>query len=288
MRRRLPAVERAARVGIDARWLDADEELPAALARTAKFLRRPRWGRASCRVPASATNSSSGSGGPPGLPATWRASQPRTCCDESPGIRKRRLGRVDQSPMSSATAPRVDSSELCRRSGTRPSSLSRFGADDEADRLDMVQPFEIGIALEFRWPWRSPRRRPEIDKADRLQPMGAHLVGCADARGLFAQFRFAAARAASASGGGRPRARAALRRRTTGQRELVADRTRRQPPWRCACAAVRAGSASDLASSSPRFGELYPDVAESLVGDPSRASARDRQCPSRSSACNAR
>jgi hypothetical protein len=70
-----------------------------------------------------ATNSSSsGIGGPPGAPATWRASHPSTCCTNAHGSRK--AGFAVSRSTNSLTAP--VSIGLCRK-GESPNLFRRLG-----------------------------------------------------------------------------------------------------------------------------------------------------------------
>ena len=81
VRRRFPAFERAALLGIDAAALDANEDLPAAF----WVGHRPMWRKISCRSPRRLTDKSSGSAGPPETPATCAARQPRICAKNAQG-----------------------------------------------------------------------------------------------------------------------------------------------------------------------------------------------------------
>ena len=65
--------------------------------------------------------------------------------DEGPGIAQARAW-LDPSSMSSATAA-LSTWRLPR--GREAKLLEQGRRDDEADRLDMVQPFEIGIAIDL-------------------------------------------------------------------------------------------------------------------------------------------
>ena len=129
-------------------------------------------------------------------------------------------------------------------------------------------------------PSRSARRRPEIDEADRLQPMRAHLIGGADAR--------AARRAISCS----RRASRALPVAPVGLAlaALLLARCREAASWlgsnsadalaiRLRCCS--SSSASECASASPRLASCDLDLRQALVGDALRASAADRRCRAR-------
>ncbi len=64
--------------------------------------------------------------------------------------------------------------------------------DDEADRLDVAEPFlmsEVSGSLAIV----SPRHRPEVNQPDRLDPGRLHLVEFADAVGFGAEFVSSAA-----------------------------------------------------------------------------------------------
>ena len=93
MRRRLPAVERCR--------ARRDRRPAARCGRGAARAGRPSPSSATAQVGPSVvscsgrrTNRSSGSAGPPGLPATWRASQPSTCSNKGPGVVQRGLGGI--------------------------------------------------------------------------------------------------------------------------------------------------------------------------------------------------
>ena len=84
MRRRLPALERAALVRLHARRLDAHKDLPAAVGIGDRPMRRD-LGVALLDL----EDRSSGSAGPPGAPATWAARQPSDAAKEGPRVFER-------------------------------------------------------------------------------------------------------------------------------------------------------------------------------------------------------
>ena len=123
MRRRLPAIERAALIRIDAGALDADEELPALLA-VAELGDRPGWLQRRVVLRQTRRTDPPAVAGLPALPATCRASQPSTVCDESPRVCEGGLGSLSGS-ICSASLASVDRGLAL---GESPSSLSRIGA----------------------------------------------------------------------------------------------------------------------------------------------------------------
>ena len=143
MRRGLPAIEGAAPIRIDTRSLDADEELPPLLS-IAELGDGPCWLRSVVSCSGRATSSSSsGMAGPPGAPATWRASQPSTCSTKAQGSREGGLGRIRFDQLGDRAC--IDRT-LPQRGEPQP--LEEAGGDDKPDRLNMVQPFEVGVAIE--------------------------------------------------------------------------------------------------------------------------------------------
>ncbi len=62
---------------------------------------------------------------------------------KSPGISKRRLGPVPFDKLRDRT--RIDRALPYRG---EPQLLKQTGGDDKTDRLNMVQPFEVGVAIE--------------------------------------------------------------------------------------------------------------------------------------------
>ena len=244
MRRRLPAIERAALIRIDAGGLDADKELPTAFA-LAELGDGPCWPQASCRVPAGRRADSSGIAGPPGAPATWRASQPSTCSTKAQGSDSAGFDGIRSSSCGDHAG--VDRGLPQRR---EPEFLEEARRDHEADRLDMVEPFKVRVSIEVSSPWRSPRSRPEIDEADRLEPMGAHFIGVAQTRSGSSR----SSRSSRASRLSQCRRSASRSRRSSGTRSRVSwsgSNSLAALPIRDRCCSSR--SASDRASCSPRF-----------------------------------
>ena len=239
MRRRLPAFERAALIGIDARRLDPHQELPAVPPRARD---RPCRFEASCRAPAVRRADH------PESPAR-RAHRPHGAPPSRGPVRTKAQGLASAGsdhPPGAVLGDLAGVDRVCR-SGDEAELLQQARGDDQADRLNMVQPFEVGVAIDFR-PWCSPRRRPKVDEPDRFQPMRADLVGIAHPLRFVANLALEARQPAFANAAGRPRVRAAPRIPDEG--ELV------RIEFLCALAirvrCCSSSSDSDRASSSPR------------------------------------
>ena len=164
VRRRLPAVERAARVGIDARGSDPHQQLPAlACAATSPPRSAPAW----CRARAGGWKEIGGSAGPPG--ARRRGSS------ASPGAAGRR--------------PTDRRAPVLRPPIVRPRLRCRARVWRDRRQAQLLQ--DAGATTRpIGWTWSSHSSvgidsgscfarfidcRPEIDEADRFEPLGGNL-----------------------------------------------------------------------------------------------------------------
>ena len=140
MRRRLPAIERAARIRIDAHGLDADEELPL-------LLPIAEFGDGPCGLERGGVFRESdeqfiGNGRAPGCSGDMARFPAKDLLDESPRIRESGLCCIPLDKFGDRT--RIDRALPYRG---EPEFLKEAGSDDKTDRLNMVQPFKIGVAI---------------------------------------------------------------------------------------------------------------------------------------------
>ena len=143
MRRRLPAVESVPGIGIDARRLDTNEKLPGAIS-------LPKLGDRPCRSKRGAMlrerdeqfigdgRAARRAGDMARLPA-------KHLFDEGPRVSECGLGKFRANNLANLAG--VDG-RLPERQ--KPQFLEEGRSDDKANRRHMVEPFEIGVAIDFR------------------------------------------------------------------------------------------------------------------------------------------
>lgn len=138
LRRRLPAVERAALVGIDAAWLDAHQELPASLGGLRRG-DRPGWGQRR-RVLGQRNQELGRHSRPAGARGDMARLPAEHLLDESPGIADRGFifvlieQRLDRARVEWGLADRH-----------KPQFLEHGRRHDETDPLGIIEPFEVRV-----------------------------------------------------------------------------------------------------------------------------------------------
>ena len=208
MRRRLPAVEGVPGIGIDTWRLDAHEKLPAAIS-LPEFGDSP--GGPKCRAMFRQRDKQFIGNGRAARRAGDMARFPaKHLFDEGPGIGEGRPGKLRADNLANLAS--VDR-RLPERQ--KPQFLEEGRRDDEAHRRHMVEPFEIGIAIDFAAIALTPI--PARDRRGRRAPGGA----LAPHRSCEAASARRATHAQGASGGlpnvaGPPLARAVPRARDRG------------------------------------------------------------------------
>ena len=145
MRRRLPAIEGAARIRIDPRGFDADEELPP-------LLPVAELGDGPCGLERGGVFRKSDeqlirNGRAPGRSGDMTRLPTEDLLRESPRIRESGLCHIPFDKLGDRA--RIDRALPYRG---EPELLKEAGGDDKTDRLNMVQPFKIGVAIEVLWP----------------------------------------------------------------------------------------------------------------------------------------
>ncbi len=135
MRRRLPSGQRAAGVGVDAGFLDAHEHLPAAV----RLLHRP-GGRERGVGFRQVGGEVVGQRRPSGRAGNEGSIPPEDVGEERPGVGQCRAFVCVAEMFGDRIA--IGAQLLLRH---QPVTGEDGGRDDEAGRLDVAEPFEIGV-----------------------------------------------------------------------------------------------------------------------------------------------